>query len=118
MMRIKWPKWYKILAIIFGIAFFVYHYKRNSGAVNEEFGKILNLEFKGVVLKKFVDSKNHLSKTCLILEASDTSVLILNFDESGLFEQISVGDSIFKSEGDSLVVLKRNSEKLNFILRF
>lgn len=117
-MRIKWPIWYKILAIIFGVVFFVYHYERNSDAVAEEFGNIINLEIKGVILNKFFDSKNHLSKTCLILEERDTCVLILNFDESGLFDQISVGDSIFKSEGDSLVILKRNSENMNYILRF
>lgn len=115
---IKWPKWYIIISLFLGIVFFIYHFEPTSKIINDVFKQDLKLSFEGLVIDKYIDHKNHNSKTCVILEDGDTTIILLNFDESGLYNYLFVGDSVFKNNGDSLILVKRRNDIRHFYLNY
>jgi hypothetical protein len=115
---IKWPKWYIILSVLFIIFFFVYHYKSPSTIRSKKFDRDVLAAFNGVVLGKYIDTKNHNYKTCLILAAHDTIKVLLDFDRSGLYSYLNEGDSIMKSSGNSKIIVIRNNISKEFVLRY
>ena len=62
--------------------------------------------YEGIVSNKFIDNEQHNYQTVLIQNGQKTDKLLLDFETSGLFEFIKVGDSIFK---------KKNSLKLKLV---
>lgn len=115
---IKWPKWYKLLSIIFVLCFFIYHFKSPEILINEKYAKDILRNIDGVIVDKYLDEKNHMHKTCLIREKDDTVKFIFDFDKSGLFNFLSIGDSILKPIGDSTVIVKRNRTIRKFTLKY
>ncbi|MDY0104315.1 MAG: hypothetical protein RBS07_15375 [Lentimicrobium sp.] len=115
---IKWPKWYIALSMIFVVAFFIYNYESPSSVRNEKFKQDLSLSLKGLLIDKYIDYENHEYKTCIIQENIDILRVLLNFDQSGLFNYLQVGDSVFKIRGDSLIIAKRGTDKKHFYLRY
>ncbi|WP_165499106.1 hypothetical protein, partial [Gramella sp. KN1008] len=54
------------------------------------------------------DSMSHMYKKVILKKRSETDVILLDNEESGLFDYLKTGDSIFK-KGNSLEVhIKRN----------
>lgn len=62
--------------------------------------------YSGLVTNKFIDSKQHNYQTVIIQNGEEKDILLLDFETSGLFDFIEVGDSIFK---------KKSSLKLRLI---
>ena len=115
---IKWPKWYIGLSIVFIVLFFIYNYRSPSIIRREKFSIDVLLAINGIVIKKYVDNKQHNHKTCLYIENSDTIKLLLDFDTSGLFNYIIEGDSIIKKSGDPKILVKRNNISNSFVLKY
>ena len=115
---IKWPKWYFILSAFFVMVFLIYHFKSGSTIRDNVFKQDLGLNFRSSILDKYIDHENHNYKTCILLEGTDTLILYLDFDKSGLFEYLRKGDSIFKKPGDSLIIVKRGNISKRFYLKY
>lgn len=115
---IKWPKWYIVLSVLLVIAFYIYNNESPSAVRNEKFKHDLFLSLKGLLVDKFIDYENHEYKTCMIQDNIDTLTVLLNFDQSGLFNYLQVGDSVFKIRGDSLIIVKRRSNIKHFYLKY
>ena len=78
----------------------------------------LLLSFEGQLIEKYIDKENHEYKTCRIRESNDTLTVLLNFDQSGLFEYLNTGDSVSKVRGDSTVTVRRGNHIKYFYLRY
>mgnify|MGYP000862954862 CR=1 FL=1 len=115
---IKWPKWYVILSTFFVLAFLIYHFRSDSTIKDNVFKKDIGLRFRSVIIDKYIDHENHNYKTCILLEGTDTLILFLDFDKSGLFNYLEVGDSVFKDIGDSLIIVKRKDDIRHFYLKY
>ena len=115
---IKWPKWYVFLSLLFVVAFFIYNYQSPTSVRDEKFQHDLKLSINGFLINKYIDYENHEYKTCVIQENIDTLTVLLNFDRSGLFNYLKVGDSVFKDIGDSLIVVKRRDDIRHFYLKY
>lgn len=84
-------------------------------------------EFKKVVSKnilwssitdKYIDTSNHSYQVIEFANGLDSAILFLNLDKSGLFNFISIGDSIYKPVGDSTITVIRNNSKVFFTLKY
>lgn len=115
---IKWPKWYIYLSFLFLILFFIYNFESTSSIMSEKLKRDTSIEFNSIVINKYIDKKNHLYQTCLFKNKNDTIKFIFDFDTSGLFEYLHIGDSIIKPSGDSLVIVKRDGIVKEFILDY
>jgi hypothetical protein len=115
---IKWPKWYVILSTVFVLVFLIYHFKSDSTIKDSVFKQDIKLSFRSVLKDKYIDTENHNYKTCILLEGTDTLTLFLDFDKSGLFNYLEVGDSVFKNSGDSLIIVKRRDDIRHFYLKY
>lgn len=84
--------------------------------LTEEY-KIDNLQ--GTVVRKYRDSRNHNYKTVEIQEENH-KILKRNLtsDLSGLYEYISVGDSVYKPSGTLKILVIRGNEKKYFTIDF
>ena len=72
--------------------------------------------FVGIVSNVFIDSSMGLSKTVVIREKKMTTNNSFDFDSSGLYEFLKIGDSIKKNKGDLFVKIKRGN--LDTIINF
>ncbi|MFN8288386.1 MAG: hypothetical protein U0V74_16635 [Chitinophagales bacterium] len=71
----------------------------------------------GIVIKKFVDSNEHMSETIILMEAdSSKQELYLKNDFSKFFNLVQIGDKVLKQKGSTTVIIFRNGEKLKPIL--
>jgi len=115
---IKWPKWYIALSVLFVVAFFIYNHESPSTVRNKKFQQDILVSLNGLLIDKYIDFENHEYKTCMIKQNIGTLTVLLNFDQSGLFNYLQVGDSVFKIRGDSLVIVKRGNDKKQFYLKY
>lgn len=74
--------------------------------------------FKGKVLRKFVDKKNHNNKTIIIKENESEKIIFLDADIGGVYEYISIGDNLKKNKGELFVYINRNNLDTIFNLKF
>ena len=65
-------------------------------------------EFKGLVIKKFIDKYQHNSRTIIIKENNDNDTLIMDFVMGNVYQYIKEGDSLSKNKGSLDLNLKRN----------
>jgi|TARA_R100000541_G_scaffold54364_2_gene62844 hypothetical protein len=63
--------------------------------------------YSGLVTNKFIDSEQHNYRTVIIRNDEKSDIFLLDFETSGLFEFIQVGDSIFKKKNSLNLRLKR-----------
>ncbi len=64
--------------------------------------------FSGLVLNKYIDSKQHNYKTLIVGNDNKEHRILFDFEIGGLYEFIQIGDSIFKKKDTLDVRLKRN----------
>ena len=74
-----------------------------------------NLTFSGVLSRKYIDTQQHQYKVIELLHAKSTKKYIIRIDESGLFDYLSINDSIVKSPGVDEVIVYRNLKPKVFI---
>ena len=72
--------------------------------------------FKGIVNKKYIDQENHSKKTIIVKENENEKTVILNADIGGVYEYITIGDTLTKNKGELFVSVKRNG--LDTIVNF
>jgi hypothetical protein len=77
---------------------------------NEYSKKTLSISFNGVVIRKYIDKKQHYSRIILI-QSDDTIPFAVTYDKSGLFNYIYLQDSIVKEYGENMVVVYRDNER-------
>ena len=91
-----------LIVLSIGPLFFItIHFLTNSG---EETAKEIELEFldleiKGTVHGKFIDTPNHAVET-IIFKTFDGKEIreLFSFETAGLWDYLSVGDSVFKNK--------------------
>jgi hypothetical protein len=100
--------------IIIGFAFFQMDYL-NSNCVQQQH-ELSNLEFKGVLVKKFLDSTNHNRPVFIIKDYSGESEIKLysNTKLTKLFNLSAVNDSIIKVSGIDTIILMSKQSSLKF----
>ena len=74
---------------------------------NDSTGYYKRKEFKGLVIKKFIDKYQHNRRTIIIRENNDKDTLIMDFVMCNVFEFIEEGDSLSKNKGSLDLNLKR-----------
>jgi hypothetical protein len=80
----------------------------------QAYSEVLKMHYKGVVIEKYFDSKNHLAPTVVVNSMQNSFKIIDYRDESGLFDYLKKGDSIVKIENSSIVLIKRNGLNKTF----
>jgi hypothetical protein len=92
--------------IVFATIFFSMTSSQISGLECELYQQLLEKEWSGVVVDKYLDSKNHRSKT-IVLKSRNTIETITDFavDRNYNYEKISFGDSLIKNKGTDTVLL-------------
>jgi|GEM_PF-1526293 len=68
-----------------------------------------DLEYSGVVTNKFIDKKEHNFRKVVIQENGQKRTILYNFENGGLFDFISINDSIIKTEGNLKVQIIRSN---------
>ncbi|MCU0322602.1 MAG: hypothetical protein MUE72_09315, partial [Chitinophagaceae bacterium] len=78
------------------------------------------LAFEGVVTKKFLDSSSHMWETVkyLTYDKKEQSTLLFMNDQSGAFDFIIVGDSIFKRKNSLEFTIRRASNLKTYKLNY
>ena len=117
-MKFRWNKYYFYFSVVIAIIFFIYYFQFPSKVRKETFERDVRLEFNGRVVKKFINVENHNYEMLHIKSGDDTISFLLNFDLSGLFDYVRVGDSIVKYEDKTriIVITERNSKE--FFLKY
>jgi hypothetical protein len=77
-----------------------------------------NKNFRGKVLRKFIDKENHNNKTVIIKENESEKIIFLDADIGGVYEYISIGDNLMKNKGELFVSINRNNLDTIFNLKF
>lgn len=67
-----------------------------------------NLVYSGKVIEKFIDVESHLDKTVIVWEDNMKRKILLDEDIGGVYDYISVGDSLIKNKGDLFVLINRD----------
>lgn len=113
-------KYKYLIAIIFSspvIFFFIYSFFIPSHVcqLSDDFKKS---EYKAVLVDKYIDAKNHQTKTILFEVNNKEVSLILPRDTSSFFEYIQIGDTLLKMESDNFVEVCRGNSKKKFKIYF
>lgn len=94
-----YPKWYRIWGpVVFIIAFLIFIRLQPSidEIICDRYPKLLQHEFQGVVVNKFLDEKEHMYPMIILENYLDTISYNLVNDVSGLYQHIEIGDSVSK----------------------
>jgi len=77
------------------------------------------MEYEGKVIKKYLDTANHYSRTILLVDSlGEGQSIIDNFDNSGFYDYVNAGDSIVKEKESLDVTVFRDGRDTVFNIRF
>ena len=74
-----------------------------------------NESYYGTVIKKFIDQKNHRTRTVIL--DNGTNILLAR-DTSRFYEEVSVGNSIRKIKNNNSLIVGNNGNTSSFIIYF
>lgn len=74
--------------------------------------------FKGIILNKYYDQKNHRTKTLIIKINDKNAKLILPNDTSRFFDFIIVGDTVLKQKSTDFIGVYRKDSLKEFKIYF
>ena len=76
-------------------------------------------DFQGRVIKKFINEDQRFNKTIIIRRKYDKKTVLLNADIGGVYDYLTVGDSVVKNYGELFVLVNRNGNDtiINFKFR-
>ena len=106
------------------LLFFVFHFIIGPPKWDSSHGcEIMTFRTKekpirGCVINKYLDKKNHFDETIVLSNNGKNQLFIIPNDNSGLYNFIEVGDSIFKDEDSLICFVKRDSIIERFIIDF
>ncbi|MDD2636179.1 MAG: hypothetical protein PHW82_11870 [Bacteroidales bacterium] len=75
-------------------------------------------EYKGLVINKYLDEKNHMNETVIIKDSNAEILVLLNGDTSGLYDSINLNDSIYKKKESMEVLLVRDTHRAIYVINF
>lgn len=104
------------ILIILGFVFFQKDYL-NSNCVQQQL-ELNDLEFKGVLVKKFLDSTNHNRPVFILKDSSGESEVKLysNTMMIKLYNLSTKNDSLIKVNGKDTIILISNEHSFKFVL--
>lgn len=108
-----WAIW-TILSLI-GVIVFIILQPSSKKICIQQFEKERLISYDGVVKAKYLDSTEHYYRTVVL---NDSQFLLMNWDESGLYDFIQTKDSIVKNSGSYEVMLFRDSMKYTFTIDY
>ena len=117
----KVPKLAYILPGIFTVIIFIFIVFENFFQpsywckMEKEFNEA---NYKGIVVKKFIDKENHSQKTIQIKSSNEIFSIDLDSDRSGYFEYAKIGDTILKPTNKSMLQTIRNKKTRYFTISF
>ena len=104
-------KKYKILIFIFLFGCFVYYTETHTkDAVCDEYSKYVARSIKGLVVKKFIDSKEDSFPYLYIKSAGGVEKLNLYYDKNNTYESINLKDTIYKIKNNPWIYKSKNNE--------
>jgi hypothetical protein len=101
--------------LVFGIVFlfFAYTLSPSDNSQNcRSYTLFRERGFEGVIADKFFDETQHSVPTVVLYSFRDDGQLKINLlnETSGLFEDLSKGDTVMKSQNSSSIFVRRNAE--------
>lgn len=79
---------------------------------------IKQIFINGIIVKKFKDESDHNMKKITILNKNNDFNIAVQGDQSGLYDFINIGDSIYKEKNSMEATIVRDSVKKAFIIDF
>lgn len=108
---------YTLVALSIGIVWFYFQIKK-QGTCQDAEKMELNVEYNGIMLKKYIDKSNHLFEIIEIGNKNRIQKIMLDWDESGMYEFVEIGDSIVKELNTLEVKVFRKNAKTTFIINY
>lgn len=105
------------LFILILIQYAPYSRQKNLCRITEKYWKET---LQGRISKKYLDEENHTSETIIIQSVKKDRIMKkdLTLELSGLYEYLSVGDSIHKPSGTLRTLVVRGNEERYFTIDF
>lgn len=111
-------KYFQILCAIFMITLVIAYL--NHDKFDKSFACAMDDEFKnesyyGTVIKKFIDQKNHRTRTVILDNGTN---ILLGRDTSRFYAEVSVGNSVRKIKNNNKLIVGNNGNTSSFIIYF
>ena len=74
--------------------------------------------FSGVIVKKFIDEKNHGYRKIVLSNGKVEEVIYLDFEQDALFNSFQINDTLIKLANQSQILLKRNGSETTIKFNF
>jgi hypothetical protein len=105
------------IGLLIGTIFFIFTGISNTCSAYRDFK---NYEYNYIVVNKYIDSTQHSYPTLILRDSlgNQFSSTDLNFDRSGLFDILSIGDSIEKKTGTGLVTVSNSKLDTTIMVDF
>jgi len=75
-------------------------------------------EYSGVIIEKYIDQDQHMYEKVILDKSPGTDVILLNWETSGFFDFLKIGDSISKNPNGLQVNVWRNDKDTIYNLEF
>lgn len=112
----------KLVSIVFAILLIIFYLTSrdslNSSLACQDLRYFKKTEFRGVVVEKYMDQKNHRAETIRIKRTSDTFNFVLPVDSSSIYEYVESGDSLVKMKDKENVDVYRKDLIKRFKIYF
>lgn len=74
--------------------------------------------YSGLIIEKYVDQDQHMYKKVILDKKPGTDVILLDWETSGFYEFLKVGDSVSKNTNSLQVQIWRNNKDTVYNLEF
>lgn len=105
---------YLLISFVILIPLVIYHGNRSNKAFCEQSkADLYSRDFKGVVIRKYLDSLNHMCETIELQGSTDTinEWLYSGEEMDALYSRLEHGDSLIKEKGTNVYIRKSGNEK-------
>jgi hypothetical protein len=107
-----------LISIVIGIIWLVWLDYTEPNPCRQYFNDFKSSDFKGVVVKKYIDNKQHNSKVLIIENDHGEKLITFDWDKSIFYEYIQKGDRIRKEIGDSAIIILRQDTDTIIIIDY
>lgn len=107
-----------IIGLIRAALFFISNYESTYEVCIQKKEEWKEKELKGRLISKYIDSTQHNYKTALFIQENDSIRWVLDWDESKLYSNLLIGDSVFKRKGQLKIQLYRGKDMVYHNLDF
>ena len=112
------------VGLLFLVVYFLFFHQTDfksirSRSMCKDKEKALNIEFSGVLIRKYEDKWDHLVKKVEIGSGEDLmKSSFLENEVSGLFGKIRVGDTLFKRKNSLEVIVIDGGDSISYFLDY